>query len=135
MDQLPMVKRRMVLGFRWSGRIWRIACLAIMSLAAACSRSDLNAAQPEPGKGRETGVPGAGHSAVGTTAAANQPAASVADTTIEQLLKGPSEVCSGTPVPTATAQPDTGLGPVPAATPVYCPFPKNSANGTRGSRQ
>ena len=124
MDQLPMVKRRMVLGYRWSGRICRIACLAIMPLAAACSRSDLDAAQPEPAVGGKTpGASRGGHSAVGNMAA-YQPAASVADTTIEQLLKGRSEVCSGTPVPTATVRPDTGLKPVPAVTPVYCPFPK-----------
>ena len=125
MDQLPMVKRRMELGYRWSGRICLIACLAIMSVAAACSRSDLDAAQPEPAVGWKTpGASRGGHSAVGNTAPADRPAASVADTTIEQLLKGRSEVCSGTPVPTATVRPDTGLKPVPAVTPVYCPFPK-----------
>jgi hypothetical protein len=125
MDQFPMVKRRMLLGYRFSGRIYAIGCLAIISSAAACSQSDLDAAQPEPAVGRKTTATSQGGDfTVGNTAAADQPAASVADTTIEQLLKGRTAICAGTPVPTATVRPDTSLGPVPAVTPVYCPFPK-----------
>ena len=114
-------------GTDWSGRLYRVGRWAIVPfvvfpLASACSRSDLGAAEPKGGSGKATSgqVGRAYPSAEGGDSA--KLARPQSDKSIEELLDAPTGVCKG--VPAATLRPDTGLAPVPAATPAYCPFPR-----------
>ena len=113
---------------RWGRRggvAWAIVPCVMLALATACSRPDLGAAEPKKVLGKATSSkPVLGHSSTVLGDSAKPLARSPSDTTIEDLLKGQTEFCTGVPVPAATMTPDTALASAPAATPVYCPFPK-----------
>ena len=121
---LSVGNRLETVGARWSGRrgvAWAIVPCVMLALTTACSRLDLGAAEPRKALGKATSSkPGLAHSSKEVGDSARSPS----DTTIEDLLKGQTGFCTGVPVPAATLRPDTALGSVPAATPVYCPFPR-----------
>ena len=112
-------------------RLWGVAWSAVLpcallALVAACSRPDLGAAEPQKVTGKassgKVGIPYP--NAEQPVDSAKRLSRAPSDTTIEDLLKGQTGFCTGVPVPAATLRPDTALGSVPAATPVYCPFPR-----------
>jgi hypothetical protein len=117
-------------GTRSRARLWAVAWsvvlpCALLALVAACSRPDLGAAEPQKVTGEaSSGQVGRAYPSAEPVDSAKRRSRAPSDTTIEDLLKGQTGFCTGVPVPAATLRPDTALGSVPAATPVYCPFPR-----------
>ena len=113
--------RARLLGVTWSP----VLPCALLALVAACSRPDLGAAEPQKVSSKaSSGQVGRAYPSAEPVDSAKRLSRAPSDTTIEDLLKGQTGFCTGVPVPAATLRPDTALGSVPAATPVYCPFPR-----------